>query len=141
MVGAVFIIVYVFVITLIFINVLTAILAFTFESNVRQGEVIFYNKLIYFVRQGNYKENIRLYAINPIIMQFMIIPYSLIRLIIKDEKTEQYVTDFFVHIAYLPIFITTFIFLFLLNALLLPIVYIFNLMFLINYWLQDKIDF
>ncbi len=94
--GAIFIMAYCFVITLIFINVLTAILAFTFESNVRQGEVIFYNKLIYFVRQGNYQENIRLYAINPIIMQFMIIPYSLIRLAVMDEKKEQFITDFFV---------------------------------------------
>ncbi|EWS75857.1 transmembrane protein, putative (macronuclear) [Tetrahymena thermophila SB210] len=123
--GSVFMLVYMYSLNIILMNVLVAILAFNFEKTNRQARILHYQHIIYHIRQGNYIQKHGCLILIPILLQFLAIPYLIMKQIFNSNpQLIKKCDNFFIYLSYSPIFAVVIICTILFNLILLPFAYI-----------------
>ncbi|EGR29730.1 hypothetical protein IMG5_149753 [Ichthyophthirius multifiliis] len=137
--GPTFIFIFLFAMAILFINVLTSILAFTFEKAKRQGRNLHYKHIIQYIRQGKFQRKYGFLIIMPVFLQFTLIPYLILKMFLQQKQLGK-VCQFYYWLGYFPILFNSILFFIIFNFCLLPFAYIKNCFQLFKFWLNDQID-
>ncbi|KAL4501446.1 hypothetical protein ABPG72_021253 [Tetrahymena utriculariae] len=123
--GSVFMLVFMYSLNVILMNVLVAILAFNFEKTNKQARIHHYKHIIYHIRQGNYIQKHGCLILIPILLQFLAVPYLIIKKIFSNNPQQmKKCENFFIYLSYSPIFTVAILCTIIFNLILLPFAYI-----------------
>ncbi|EWS75858.1 transmembrane protein, putative (macronuclear) [Tetrahymena thermophila SB210] len=123
--GRIFMCLHMYSLNIILMNVLVAILAFNFEKINRQARTLHYQHIISHVRQGNYIQKHGCLILVPILIEFTIIPYLIIKKFFHHESNFiKKCQNFYIYLSYSPVFAITLLFTITINLILLPFAYL-----------------
>lgn len=118
--GPLFLIIYIFVICIIYMNLVIAILSFNFEAASKVGRMHFNHSLIGSIRKFEYDPIYGCLVIMPIYLSFLNIIFLFFALFIQNAERLRKINKIFCRIGYFPISITTIIILVAINSVLIP---------------------
>ena len=134
-------IIYLFIVAIIFINLLVAILASTFEKAAKEGRVHFYHYIIGNLRKLEYDPDYGCLVVLPIFMNFLNIFFIFYCLGNKNnEEKIKAVSKIFVKVGYVPVLCVTLLCSTILNILVIPLCYIMNLVRIFVWFFKKKAD-